>query len=54
MSIAHHHHLRHHETCVCDFGLIGKGKKEASNEKRRAFYNTEYGQEIKNKYKDRA
>ena len=50
----HHHHLHHHETCVCDFGLIGKEKKEAANEKRRAFYNTEQGLEIKNKYKDRA
>ena len=50
----HHHHLHHHETCVCDFGLIGKEKKEAANEKRREFYNTERGQEIKNKYKDRA
>ena len=50
----HHHHLHHHDTCVCDFGLIGKEKKEAANEKRREFYNTERGQEIKNMYKDRA
>ena len=50
----HPHYLHHHETCLCEFGKIGKKKKDAANKKRREFYNTERGQEIKNMYKDRA
>ena len=46
--------MHHHETCLCEFGKIGKKKKDAANKKRREFYNTERGQEIKNMYKDRA
>ena len=50
----HHHYLHHHETCLCEFGKIGKEKKKAANQKRRDFYNTEPGQEIKKRYRDRA
>jgi hypothetical protein len=28
-----------HETCLCEFGKIGREKKKEANEKRRAFYN---------------
>ena len=50
----HLEHLHHHETCVCEFGKIGREKKEAANKQRRDFYNTERGQDIKKMYKDRA
>ena len=48
----HYHHLHHHETCLCDFGKIGKAKKKAANEKRREFYKTERGERVKNRYKE--
>ena len=50
----HPHHLHHHETCLCEFGRIGKEKKAAANKKRKDFYKTERGQEIKNIYKEKA
>ena len=50
----HPHHLHHHETCLCEFGKIGRQKKAAANQKRRDFYKTEQGQDIKKMYKDRA
>ena len=50
----HPHHLHHHETCLCEFGKIGREKKAAANQKRRDFYKTERGQDIKKMYKDRA
>jgi hypothetical protein len=50
----HSHHLHHHETCQCEFGKIGRKKKKEANEKRRAFYKTERGQTIKNRYKETA
>ena len=50
----HPHHLHHHETCLCEFGKIGREKKAAANQKRRDFYKTEQGQDIKKMYKDRA
>ena len=50
----HPHHLHHHETCLCEFGKIGRQKKAAANQKRRDFYKTERGQDIKKMYKDRA
>ena len=43
----HPHHLHHHETCLCEFGKIGREKKAAANQKRRDFYKTEQGQDIK-------
>ena len=50
----HPHHLHHHETCLCEFGNIGREKKAAANQKRRDFYKTEQGQDIKKMYKERA
>ena len=50
----HPHHLHHHETCLCEFGKIGRQKKAAANQKRRDFYKTEQGQDIKKMYKERA
>ena len=50
----HPHHLHHHETCLCEFGKIGREKKAAANQKRRDFYKTEQGQDIKKMYKERA
>ena len=50
----HPHYLHHHETCLCDNGKIGKQKKKEANKKRRDFYNTERGQEIRQAYKDMA
>ena len=50
----HYHHLHHHETCLCEFGKIGKERKAAANKKRRNFYKTERGQNVKNSYKERA
>ena len=41
------------ETCTCDRGNIGKKKKREANEKRRVFYKSEKGLEIKKKYKER-
>ena len=36
--------LHHDESCVCENGKIGKGKKVAANEKRKAYFETEEGQ----------
>ena len=49
----HYHHL-HHETCQCEFGKIGRARKKEANEKRREFYKTERGQNVKNRYKEMA
>ena len=46
--------MHHHENCLCEFGKIGKEKKAAANKKRKDFYKTERGQEIKNNYKEKA
>ena len=48
----YHHHLHHHETCLCDFGKIGKEKKKAANEKRREFYKSDSGERVKNRFKE--
>ena len=50
----HYHHLHHHETCLCEFGKIGKERKKVANEKRREFYKTEEGERVKNRYKETA
>ena len=50
----HQHYLHHHESCLCEFGKIGKERKAAANKKRRDFYKTERGQNIRNSYKERA
>ena len=50
----HYLYLHHHNTCLCDFGKIGKAKKKAANEKRREFYKTERGEMVKNRYKEMA
>ena len=49
-----HRNLHHHETCLCDFGKIGKEKKEAANKKWSDFYKTERGLAMRQKHKDRA
>ena len=46
--------MHHHETCLCEFGKIGKEKKAADNKERKDFYKTELGQEIKDNYKEKA
>ena len=50
----HYHYLHHHETCQCEFGKIGRARKKEANEKRREFYKTECGQNVKNRYKEMA
>jgi hypothetical protein len=50
----HQHYLHHQETCLCEFGKIGKERKAAANKKIRDFYKTERGQTVKNSYKERA
>ena len=42
--------LHDEETCLCDRGKLGKAKKAAANEKRRAYYKTEAGIETNAKY----
>ena len=49
----HPHYLHHHETCLCDNGEIGKKKKKEANEKRREFYKSERGQEVRKAYKEK-
>ena len=49
----HQNHLHHHETCLCEFGKIGKEKKAAANKKRRDFYKTLECQNMRNSYKER-
>ena len=46
--------LHHHETCFCENGEKGKQKKAAANKKRKEFYETEEGMEIKKKYSEKA
>ena len=41
-------------TCLCDRGDVGKAKRDAANEKRRAFYKTNAGIEIKKNYREKA
>ena len=40
-------------SCTCDRGDIGKKKREEANEKRRAFYKTDAGIEVRRKYQDK-
>ena len=42
------------EICLCKRGMKGKEKQAAANEKRRAYYKTEAGQETKRKYREKA
>ena len=46
--------LHHHEACFCKNGGKGKQKKAAANKKRKEFYETEKGMEIKKKCSERA
>lgn len=46
--------LHDYETCLCDRGTIGKAKRAAANEKRRAFYKTDAGIATKKKYREKA
>ena len=48
------HNLHNAKVCLCDRGDAGKTKREAANEKRRAFYKTDTGLAIKKKYKEKA
>ena len=48
------HNLHNAETCLCARGDIGKARRDAANEKRRAFYMTDAGLAIKKKYKEKA
>ena len=41
-------------TCLCDRGDVRKAKRDAVNKKRRAFYKTDAGVEIKKKYREKA
>ena len=47
----HHHYLHYHETCLREFGKIGKDRNKAANEKRIEFNKTERGKNVKNRYK---
>ena len=33
----HQHYLHHHETCQCEFGIIGKAQKATANKKEGTF-----------------
>ena len=46
--------LHDKETCLCSRGKIGKEKREAANEKRRAYYKTDAGLETKKRYREKA
>ena len=46
--------LHHVDTCKCDNGKVGKKKRELANQKRKDFYKTARGLEIKNRFKKRA
>ena len=46
--------LHHYETCFCEKGGKEKLKKAAANKKRKEFYETEEGMEIKKKYSEKA
>jgi len=45
--------LHHVDTCKCDNGNVGKEKRELANKKRKDFYKTARGLEIKNRFKQR-
>ena len=40
--------------CLCDRGNVGKEKRAAANEKRRAYYKTEAGITMKKTYREKA
>ena len=44
--------LHHQASCVCERGEIGKAKKVAANEKRKAYFQTEAGKTKKKKKAD--
>ena len=46
--------LHDRKTCLCSRGEIGKGKRAAANEKRRAYYKTDAGLETKRRYREKA
>ena len=46
--------LHHTDICSCDNGKIGKKKRELANKKRRDFYKTAKGVEIKKRWKENA
>ena len=46
--------LHDSEACFCKRSRQGKEKQAAANEKRRAYYKTEAGQETKRKYREKA
>ena len=46
--------LRDKETCLCSRGKIGKEKRAAANERRRAYYKTDAGLETKRRYREKA
>ena len=46
--------LHDSEACLCKRGRKGKEKQAAANERRRAYYKTEAGQETKKKYREKA
>ena len=46
--------LHNKETCLCSRGEIGKNKRVAANEKRRAYYKTDAGLETKRRYREKA
>ena len=48
------HNLHDVKTCLCDREEVEKAKRDVANEKRRAFYKTTTGQEIKKKYREKA
>ena len=48
------HNLHDVKHCTCDRGDIGKAKKVAANEKRREFYKTDKGIEVRKKYREKA
>ena len=48
------HNLHNIVTCTCDRGEIGKKRRAAANEKRRAFYKTDAGIDVRRKYRENA
>lgn len=46
--------LHDHKKCLCDRGEIGLARKAEANEKRRAYYKTPAGIEMKKKYREKA
>jgi hypothetical protein len=45
--------LHHEDTCACTNGKVGKEKRRTANEKRRDFYKTDRGLEIRKMYKEK-